>query len=91
MPKEYIPALFSITHSIQQLTRLLKPPPRSFRILIYARVIRANFTRGELEYRSNLSDQRVILKTRPSGRRQQSVQDIEYGSVTQTKGWTRVG
>ena len=56
--------LLNIAHTIQQLTRLFKPPPRSFYILTHAEVISSDFTRGELECHSNLFDLEVMLKTK---------------------------
>ena len=85
-PKKWIPVLFDIAHSIQQLTCLLKPPSRSFCILIHAGVIVANFIQGELECPSNFPDPNVVLKTRPIEKRQQPVQDIQDKDETRVKG-----
>ena len=84
-----IPALFDVAHIIQQLTRLLEPPPRSFCVLVHARVIRTNFTRSELECHSDFSD--MVLEIGPAGKRQQTVQDIRDESDAQTKGLIGVG
>ena len=63
---ERIPGLLDIAHTIQQLPRLLKPPPRSFDIPVHAKVIHSDFTWGELECRGNLHDMRVILEAKPT-------------------------
>lgn len=57
--------LVDIAHLIQELTRLLEPLLRSFRITIYAKVIFGNFDRGESVNRSNLPHTIVILEANP--------------------------
>jgi len=88
---KYIPVLFDIAHSIQQLTCLLKPPSRSFCILIHAGVIGTNFIRGELECPGNLPDSNVVLETGPTGKHQQPVQDIRDKGDTRAKRWGNDG
>ena len=58
------PSLLNITHVIQQLTRLLEPSPRPSHILVHAKIIRGNFTRGKLEGRGDIFDLKVVIETR---------------------------
>ena len=77
--------LLDITHIIQQPTRLLKPPPRSFGISVHAKVILGNFTWSELERRGDLLNLRVTLETKPTesvskrpGRRQHASEGASW-------------
>lgn len=65
MLRKCILTLFNITHLIQQLTCLLEPPPRSFRVSIYAEVIFSDFGWGKSVYGSNFPHASVIVDAKP--------------------------
>jgi len=94
-PGKAHPKLLDVAHTIQQPTRLLKPPPRSFYISVHVKVIHGNFTRSELECCGNLLDLRVALETKPTesvskpGQRQHASEGASWRRGEQNDGTGR--